>query len=204
MSLESSSNGNNISIILKKSLDNKTNTFKQILNDKDVGFYLVLNDIVTTYINYKKYPDNQSYKITMNNTETKLSDIKSEIFLLKNEIENDLDNMNKDIKIFDDEINNISNLNEILKNEYDTLIKSNNASYGRMIEKKEVYRFKLFDIILLSVFIIYILYNLFNIIKEDKLNPLQLPGLQQLPQLNNFRKKMNDINLNKLVPNIKN
>jgi hypothetical protein len=190
MTLESS---DNISNILNKVIDNNVDIFKKTLNDKDIGFYLVLNDIGPAYVNSKKYPDNQSYKTTMNNLENQMTNIKSDIFLLKNDIENDLDNINKDIKTFDDEINNISNLNETLKNEYDGLIKSNNASYGRMIQKKEVYRFKLFDIILLFIITIYILYNLYNIVKEDKLNVLQIPRLQQLqnlPQINNFRKKL--------------
>jgi len=139
------------------------------MNNKPVDFYnnkikelktkfqLVSYELIKSYPLYKININNPEYENIYNNDNQNLEITKSDIFLLKNSIEKDNNNLTEILNLVNNKIIKQKNTNDSLKKKYNNLLSINNASTGLINQQQELYNIKKTDIILLSCGIISIL-----------------------------------------------
>ena len=104
------------------------------LGEINDGFYIILDELVTITPNYRTYPKVNVYS---ENYGKSLQDFKAnqaDFFMLKNEMENDLDIIDKNIENKNSQINKLDSEIKILKDKLDSLTNSNDAGAGLLTD----------------------------------------------------------------------
>lgn len=154
--------------ILDFKILNLNEDYKGKLNEYDQAFYLILSNLSPIYYNYRKNPDDIIYINKIEEINEGLQNSKTDLFLLSNDLQNKNLEIKEKTKLLNEKIDSININNKEISDEYKSLIESSNSSKGRLNEHKQLYKFKIFDIVIILILIIYVLYNLFNISNLNK------------------------------------
>ena len=131
--------------------------FKQKIKELNQRYFLIIDEVVKTYPNYKIKENNDmlqdSYKKNLGN----LQKLQAEFFLFKNNINKNTETLNDDIKQIDEKIYELDENNKILKQKLDSLTNSDNAAYGMLEDSKHLYKLKSMGNSFLMIIIISII-----------------------------------------------
>lgn len=106
--------------------------YSKNLNEINDGFYLILDEMILSMPNYKTYPKLNIYSEKYNKTLQNFKENQSDFFMLKNEIEKDLNITDKNIENKNSKINKLDLEIKILKDKLNNLINSNDAGEGAL------------------------------------------------------------------------
>ena len=130
--------------------------YREKLNEQNINFFIVLDELIKMYPSYKSNPDYPEYQnmfaVDMGNFEKS----KQDLFLLKNAIEKDSNTLNKNIIEINEMIDWLEKENKNLKENYN--ISSNDilSSEGLIDQKQELYNEKILTLIFLILGVITI------------------------------------------------
>ena len=130
--------------------------YREKLNEQNINFFIVLDELIKMYPSYKSNPDYPEYQnmfaVDMGNFEKS----KQDLFLLKNAIEKDSNTLNKNIIEINEMIYWLEKENKNLKENYN--ISSNDilSSEGLIDQKQELYNEKILNLIFLILGVISI------------------------------------------------
>jgi hypothetical protein len=127
----------------------RPNAYAQYLNNLNQNFYIVLDELVQRYPENKmlsKYPD---FDNTLPQDKQKIKHITSQLFSLKDRIEQSIDLTEANNSLIDEDITQLRNTNKILSGKYKKLIETNSAAEGLNYQTSELYYMNVFNLILL-------------------------------------------------------
>lgn len=104
------------------------------LTEINDGFYLILDQLVTLIPNYRTYPNLTVYSEKYGKNLQNFKENQSDFFMLKNDMEIDLDIINKNIENKNSQINKLDLEIKLLKDKLDYLNNSNDAGEGMLID----------------------------------------------------------------------
>ena len=124
------------------------------LNEQNINFFIVLDELIKMYSSYKSNPDYPEYQnmfaVDMGNFQKS----KQELFLLKNSIENDSNTLNKNVIKMNKMIDLLENQNKNLREKYNISSDDIHSSEGLIDQKQELYNEKILNLIFLIVGVI--------------------------------------------------
>lgn len=128
-----------------------SNYYIEKLDELNINFFMVLDELIKMYPIYKlnpDYPEYQSiYAVDMGNFET----VKKEIFLLKNSIEKDNERLNDKVRKINNEIDVLDKKNKALREKYSFSSNAILSSDGLISQKEEMYNNKKLNLIFLAL-----------------------------------------------------
>jgi hypothetical protein len=128
--------------------------YKEKLNEQNIHFFIVLDELIKMYPSYKSNPDYPEYQnmfaVDMGNFQKS----KQELFLLKNSIENDSNTLNKNVIKMNKMIDLLENQNKNLREKYNISSDDIHSSEGLIDQKQELYNEKILNLIFLIVGVI--------------------------------------------------
>ena len=104
------------------------------LNDR---YYLILNELIAVYPKYKMSPESSMYASTYVTDKGNLTKLQKDLFLYKNNLENTIRALGKEILDIDKQIAKLEKENNILKKRLDSLKEGKNAA--KLLLKNTVY-----------------------------------------------------------------
>jgi len=99
-------------------------------------FYIVLSEVVAILPKYNTYPEIKTYKNEFSRSMNNLKEVENRIFLLKNNIEKELANMNKNTNQINNQIHSLEKNVSFLKKKLTSLTNSDDASIGMLKDTK--------------------------------------------------------------------
>lgn len=114
--------------ILKKNIE--------IYNDQ---FYFLIDDLENSYVNAMLYPDNNEYQQIYSVQLGMIETIKTNTFVLTNNVQKNIDTLNTLLKEINTKIKNEQIINSTLKTENSSFKSDGNGSELMKIESKQVY-----------------------------------------------------------------
>jgi hypothetical protein len=128
------------------------------LNEVNDGFYLILDELVTLLPNYRTYPNlpiyAENYGVALQNFKENQADF----FMLKNEMENDLQMIDNTIEIKNSQINKLDTEIKVLKERLDSLINTNDAGEGLLTDTELLHNQKYVGNIILLITVLGLCY----------------------------------------------
>ena len=112
--------------------------YNEILNSAYNSFNLILEELSQSYLLYKLYPNNNSYKKEFNRDVQNLERIKSKIYMYKNNLIKDSEILTNSISEINDKITKLNRSNNFLTKKLNTLENQNFAAGGELIDKKYI------------------------------------------------------------------
>jgi preprotein translocase subunit Sss1 len=103
----------------------KINTYSEL-------FPSVLDEYKRSYINYNKNPDYNEYSQIYSKNKGSLNTLNSNVFVLTNDIQKNIDNLNKQIVVLDSKITEEKNINSDLKKTWGS-VKGTSTYGGEMV-----------------------------------------------------------------------
>ena len=104
------------------------------LNDR---YYLILDELITVYPKYKMSPEDSTYTSTYVTDKGNLTKLQKDLFLYKNNLEQTITTVGKDILVVDKQIAILEKENGLLKKRLDSLKEGQNAA--KLLLKNTVY-----------------------------------------------------------------
>lgn len=104
------------------------------LDEINDGFYLILDELVSLLPNYRTYPNLTVYSEKYGKSLQNFKENQSDFFMLKNEMETDLDTIDKNIENKNSQINKLDLEIKLLKDKLDSLTNSNDAGEGMLTD----------------------------------------------------------------------
>ena len=138
--------------------------YYKIINDLDSQFVNISKEITNSYPNYKTYPNIKKYVVNYENDLKNENKVKSDLFVLKNELQKNIqDRENIEQNLMSD-INKCEHDNKKLKTKLNQLKNQNKGAIGFYSDTKNNYNVVItksifFFIVMLST-ILYIKYNI--------------------------------------------
>jgi hypothetical protein len=128
--------------------------YKSKLKELNVEFTVNLNELRNAYTYNKTYPDLSQYKKRFENDQSSMDNTRTEFFLLKDSLQQDIANINKIGKQFIKKINKIELDNEKLFLKLKNIENDNQGAIGMYNDSQEEYNFQLIQnwIIAISFF----------------------------------------------------
>jgi hypothetical protein len=108
--------------------------YNKTLAELNDGFYLILDELVTLIPNYRTYPKINLYSEKYGKALQNFKENQADFFMLKNEMETDLDIIDKNIETKNSKINKLDVKIKLLKNKLDSLNNSNDAGEGMLTD----------------------------------------------------------------------
>lgn len=128
--------------------------YREKLNEQNINFFIVLDELIKMYPSYKSNPDYPEYQnmfaVDMGNFQKS----KQELFLLKNSIENDSNTLNKNVIKMNKMIDLLENQNKNLREKYNISSDDIHSSEGLIDQKQKLYNEKILNLIFLIVGVI--------------------------------------------------
>ena len=109
------------------------------LKDLNKRYYSVIENLAKYFPRNKLYPDYKAYSDPFNRETSEFNKIQTDFFLFKNNLESDIDNLDKDIQSVNERISNTEKENKTLDARLASLRNSNDASYGILQDTKLLY-----------------------------------------------------------------
>ena len=104
------------------------------LDEINDGFYLILDELVSLLPNYRTYPNLTVYSEKYGKSLQNFKEKQYYFFMLKNEMETDLDTIDKNIENKNSQINKLDLEIKLLKDKLDSLTNSNDAGEGMLTD----------------------------------------------------------------------
>lgn len=133
-------------------------SFSKQLKDINTTFLLAFDEYRKNYVLSKVHLNNNNYLKKLEKDVKTIKDTKGDMFELSNNIEYEINELNKEIKSGNNKIEELKKVNSELKIEMDKLLTGNNASEGQLSNIKEFSNTNLYSglgLILLSGGLIY-------------------------------------------------
>ena len=132
------------------------------LKDLNIRYNIILSEFKTTWPKYKTYPSITQYSDSIKTDEENLQELQGEFFQLKNDLENNIREILKNIRRTNNKISVLNKENKILSTKLNRLNNSNEASIGMVDDIQLRYNQYLLGNIIFSFAIIAFGYNKFN------------------------------------------
>jgi hypothetical protein len=126
--------------------------YKNKLIDININGNLILDELDTT--TSRSSISEASNKLFISQQQTKINENNSTLFLLINNVEEDINNLTEYNKSYNHAIGELEKKNKLLKQEYDNLDTGNNSSKGLIAEYQFLYNRELFFLLFLTICII--------------------------------------------------
>lgn len=140
------------------------------MNDIEIRINLILDELKNTYVNYKLYPDVSEYQNVYLNNKQNLENAHNDLFLLKNYIQSNLINKNKEIEEKGKKIDELKKENSELNNRYKSLLLGNNAAIGLNNQQSGLYTLSKYNLLLTIIGILcisFVITQAFNLKGND-------------------------------------
>ena len=135
-------------------------TYENLNNELNKRYELIIDEIVKTYPNYKANPKFNAYSQAYKNNMANLQKLQTDYFLLKNNLNKDTDELQKDIKQIDEMLYELEEETKVKREEYAYLKNSDNAAHGQLTDSKTLYNQQLLGNWLLLLTFSGLTYNL--------------------------------------------
>lgn len=117
----------------------KSNTFKEKITDLDSGINILLDEFKKLYVIVNMHPTNQEYQQKYQTIVSNLSSVLSKMFSISNDIQVNVDDINKKLLEYDILIRNEKKKNRELKKELGIVENQNNAASEMITDYKDIY-----------------------------------------------------------------
>ena len=114
-------------------------TYKQKLNVYNDQFYYAMDDLEKSYINTMLYPDNNEYNQIYSKQMGTVESIESNVFIITNNIQKNIDDLNNNLKNVNNKIKNEQLKNNNLKDIKNGFKSDGNGSELMIQESKQMY-----------------------------------------------------------------
>lgn len=138
------------------------NKLKTLNNDFNVN----LNQLSSAYVFVNTYPSISTYATTYSNDEGEMDKTRSEIFLLRDSLEQDIDATNKNMNISIKKIDKIEKDNSIILAKFNNLEDLSDGAKGLFDDTKELYNFQLLENWLITISCIIVGFMTYKIQKK--------------------------------------
>lgn len=118
---------------------NTPSYYDTTLKDLNKRYYSVIENLAKYFPRNKLYPDYKAYSDPFNRETSEFNKIQTDFFLFKNNLESDIDNLDKDIQSVNERITNTEKENKTLDARLASLRNSNDASHGMLQDTKLLY-----------------------------------------------------------------
>lgn len=135
-------------------INHSSQYYKSKLKELSAEFRVNLNELRNAYAYNKTYPDLSQYKKRFENDQSSMDKTRTDLFLLKDSLQQDISNINKIGKQFIKKINKIELDNEKLFLKLKNIENENQGAIGMYDDSQEQYNFQLIQnwIIAISFF----------------------------------------------------
>jgi len=130
------------------------NYYTKLLKELNTRYYIILSEFTKTYPKYKTYPTLSQYSDAIETDEQNLQELQSEFFQLKNNLENNISELGRDIFRNNRKISIIEKENKIFSTKITGMNDSSAAAIGMFNDIQLQYNQYLFGNILLGIVII--------------------------------------------------
>ena len=113
--------------------------YKNTLKELDQKYYLILNEYSQIYPKSKTYSKIPAYKKSLEEDTSNLQDLQNDFFLLRNELENEIENMSKEINKTDKMITKLDKDNEKLNSSLSGLEQASDSAVGMFNDSQLLY-----------------------------------------------------------------
>jgi len=103
-------------------------------------FNAALDDYKKAYIAYKLNPEMEQYQSTLNNTESTITSINKDMFVLTNNVESQIESLNMKTEELDKKINVERKTHDKLRHQYTQLTGTDMGSIQMIDDSKDMYR----------------------------------------------------------------
>ena len=138
------------------------NYYAKILKELNVRYYIILSEFATTYPKYKTNPTITQYSDAIKTDEENLQELQSEFFQLKNNLENNISELGRDVFRTNRKISILDKENKILSSKITNMDNSSAAAIGMFNDIQLQYNQYLFGNVLLGLIIIGASYNFYR------------------------------------------
>ena len=130
MELESNNYGDNFT---------KTDKYKEKIDELDSGINLLLDEFKKIYVITKMHPTNEEYQTQYQNIINNLATVLSKLFSISNDVQINIDNLNKKLFEFDILIREERDKNKDLKKKLGIVENKSNAASEMISDYKDIY-----------------------------------------------------------------
>lgn len=117
----------------------KSEQYKEKIHQLDSGVYLLLNEFKKLYVITNMHPTNEEYQTQYQNIINSLSEILSKLFSVSNDVQVNIDELNKKLFEFDILIREEKNKNKELKRKLRIVENKSNAASEMISDYKNIY-----------------------------------------------------------------
>lgn len=117
----------------------KTEKYKENISQLDSGLHLLLSEFKKLYVITKMNPNNQEYQNLYQNIINSLAEILSKLFSVSNDVQVNIENLNKKLFEFDILIKKEKEKNIQLKRKLGIIEHENNAASEMISNYKDIY-----------------------------------------------------------------
>lgn len=128
-------NDNKIKYINPDNYTTQLNTYYNNING-------ILDDFQKTYVLAKMYPENEDYQLPFTNATDNLKSVLSKLFTLSNNIQSNIEVLNKDLLKYNHLIKEEKERNRKLRRKLGRLNNENNASIELIDDYKDIYNIR--------------------------------------------------------------
>ncbi len=127
--------------------------FNQNIKELNQRYFLIIDEIVKTFPKYKSSPKLNSFEEPYNKNINNLRNLQAEYFLLKNNLNKNTDELQKEIKQIDDVLYVLEEEIKVLTRELRDLNNSDNAASGMFTDSRNLYNIQFFGNTILFIII---------------------------------------------------
>jgi hypothetical protein len=135
-------------------------------------FNSALDDFSNSYLNYKMYPNYNEYQQIYANSQGVIDALQAEVFIATNDVQKNIDNLNKLVKELNTKIAGEKTKQTTLKSQLSGVTSDSNGSGLLAIQSKTLYFDKYVYNITLIIGIFILFYSLFKVYAKK---PQQMP-----------------------------
>lgn len=117
----------------------KTSHYKEKIDQLDGGINLLLDEFKKLYVITKMHPNNEEYQTQYQNIVNSLAEILSKVFSVSNDVQLNIDNLNKKLFEFDILIRQEREKNKELKRKLGIVENKSNAASEMISDYKDIY-----------------------------------------------------------------
>jgi DNA repair ATPase RecN len=116
-----------------------SNQYMEKINQLDSGIHILLHEFKKLYVITKMNPNNQEYQTQYQNVINSLAEILSKLFSVSNDVQVNIEDMNKKLLAFDILIRKEREKNRELKRKLGSIEHENNAASEMISNYKDIY-----------------------------------------------------------------
>lgn len=133
--------------------------YDKTLKDLNTRYYSVIENLAKFFPRTKLYPEFEAYSKPFIKDTSEMTKLQSDFFMFKNDLESDIDHLDKDIRSVNEQIASTEKENEELAAKLTALRNTNDASYGMLQDTKLLYNQLLTGNWVLFVLLVGVIYK---------------------------------------------